>query len=91
MLCRSLLCAALAAPAQALRPSFGAPQARLRAPRARLSAQAGADAGPLATPAVARDDWDERETWALEDSVPKYSLDGGRIVLWRRMSIAVCR
>ena len=34
-------------------------------------------------------DWDERANWALEDSVPKYSLDGGRVVLWRRMSLEV--
>ena len=33
--------------------------------------------------------WDERATWALEDSVPKYSLEGGRVVLWRRMSLEV--
>lgn len=31
--------------------------------------------------------WDERAAWALEDSVPKYSL--GRAVLWRRMSLEV--
>jgi hypothetical protein len=35
--------------------------------------------------------WDERAIWALEDSVPKFSLEGGRVVLWRRMSIEVRR
>lgn len=33
--------------------------------------------------------WDERAIWALEDSVPKFSLEGGRVVLWRRMSIEI--
>ena len=35
------------------------------------------------------DGWDARSNWALEDAVPKFSLDGGKIVLWRRMSLEV--
>lgn len=34
-------------------------------------------------------DWDERETWALEDNVRKFCVDDGRFVLWRRLSIEV--
>ena len=33
--------------------------------------------------------WDERATWALEDSVSKFTLESGRIVLWRRISLEV--
>jgi hypothetical protein len=33
--------------------------------------------------------WGEREEWALQDAVPKYSLEAGTIVLWRRMSLEV--
>ena len=35
------------------------------------------------------DSWDDRRTWALEDAVPKYSLEGGRVVLWRRITLEV--
>lgn len=35
------------------------------------------------------DHFDERSLWALEDSVPRFSLDGGRLVLWRRMCLEV--
>lgn len=34
-------------------------------------------------------DWDERELWALEDNVMRFSLKKGRFVLWRRMAIEV--
>ena len=34
-------------------------------------------------------DWDERETWALEDHVRRFCVDGGRFVLWRRLSLEV--
>ena len=33
--------------------------------------------------------WDERELWALEDAVPRYSLDAGRFVLWDRLALDV--
>lgn len=33
--------------------------------------------------------WDDRELWALEDSVPRYSIDSGRFVLWDRMVLDV--
>jgi len=33
--------------------------------------------------------WSERELWALEDSVPRYALDAGRMVLWRRITLDV--
>lgn len=35
--------------------------------------------------ALQGDSWGERETWALEDNVQRYQVDGGRVVLWRRM------
>ena len=35
------------------------------------------------------DEWDKRELWALEDSVPRYSLEDGELVLWRRMTLEV--
>lgn len=35
------------------------------------------------------DEWDKRELWALEDSVPRYSLQDGELVLWRRMALDV--
>lgn len=34
-------------------------------------------------------DWDERELWALEDNVKRFSIDAGRAVLWRRMVLEV--
>ena len=52
-----------------------------------VSGAAAAAAAALA--ACEWDGWDERATWALEDSVPRYSLDGGKVVLWRRLSIEV--
>lgn len=33
--------------------------------------------------------WDDRELWALEDSVPRYSFDSGRLVLWDRIALDV--
>jgi len=36
--------------------------------------------------------WSERQSWALEDSVPRYTVDSdgtGPIVLWRRMQVDV--
>ncbi|KAL1526207.1 hypothetical protein AB1Y20_014933 [Prymnesium parvum] len=33
--------------------------------------------------------WEERELWALEDSVPRYSLEAGRYVLWDRIALDV--
>ena len=33
--------------------------------------------------------WDEREIWALEDAVPRYAVDAGRLVLWDRLALDV--
>mmetsp|Transcript_5733 Transcript_5733/g.11168 ORF Transcript_5733/g.11168 Transcript_5733/m.11168 type:complete len:309 (+) Transcript_5733:1-927(+) len=33
--------------------------------------------------------WEPREEWALEDAVPHYSLQAGRLVLWRRIALDV--
>lgn len=33
--------------------------------------------------------WDERELWALEDAVPRYAVDAGRLVLWDRLALDV--
>ena len=33
--------------------------------------------------------WDERELWALEDAVPRYALDAGRLVCWDRLALDV--
>jgi hypothetical protein len=48
--------------------------------------------GAAAAAAAAADEWDawdERTDWALEDSVPHFTLDTDRVVLWRRMSLEV--
>ena len=33
--------------------------------------------------------WDERELWALEDAVPRYAVDAGRLVCWDRLALDV--
>jgi hypothetical protein len=55
---------------------------------------ATADAEPndrLATVLAACDwdGWDERETWALEDNARKFMVDGGKRVLWRRLTLEI--
>ena len=54
-----------------------------------VDVKAAAEAAAAALAACEFAGWDDRALWALEDSVPKFSIDGGRIVLWRRMSIEV--
>jgi len=34
-------------------------------------------------------DWDDLETWALEDNVRRFAIGGGQHVLWRRISMEV--
>ena len=60
--------------------------ASLRDPRSRARVVLTA-LEPSSTPSDGM--WDERELWALEDCVPRYSLDSGRLVLWERMALDV--
>ena len=53
------------------------------------SESAAAAAAARALAACEFPGWGERETWALEDSVPKFSLEDGQVTLWRRMSLEV--
>jgi hypothetical protein len=41
-------------------------------------------------PTTSQDElWDERELWALEDAVPRYAVDAGRLVCWDRLALDV--
>ena len=48
-----------------------------------------APAGPSSSLLSSLDfaDWDEREMWALEDNVRRFSVQDGRYVLWRRLAL----
>ena len=68
----------------------GAPSKNVHQPSVRTQQKPDVSAAAAAALAACEwDEWGERETWALEDSVPRFSLEGGRIVLWRRMSLEV--
>ena len=54
-----------------------------------IDVDAAAKAAATALAACEFAGWDDRALWALEDSVPRFSLEGGRLILWRRMSIEV--
>ena len=48
------------------------------------------DSGQPDTAALdSQDQWHERETWALEDSVQLFAVNGGQRVLWRRLVLEV--
>jgi len=48
-----------------------------------------ATSGPV-PPATSQGElWDERELWALEDAVPRYAVDAGRLVCWDRLALDV--
>ena len=67
-----------------------APSENVHQPTVRTQQKPDVSAAAAAALAACEwDEWGERETWALEDSVPRFSLEGGRIVLWRRMSLEV--
>ena len=55
----------------------------------RASALMVATSGPV-PPATSQGElWDERELWALEDAVPRYAVDAGRLVCWDRLALDV--
>ena len=54
-----------------------------------VDVEAAATAAAAALAACEFAGWDERSLWALEDSVSHFSIDDGRTVLWRRMSLEV--
>ena len=73
------LCLAFAKPA---RGGFPARPAL----RPRASALMVATSAPTASQGEL---WDERELWALEDAVPRYAVDAGRLVCWDRLALDV--
>ena len=54
--------------------------------RPRASARMVATSAPTASQGEL---WDERELWALEDAVPRYAVDAGRLVCWDRLALDV--
>eukprot|EP00966_Prymnesium_polylepis_P187444 4345733-Prymnesium_polylepis.1 len=74
----SLVFATLLATARGWRAAF--PTLRAHGSRARLVLTA-LDPTPGLEPlgGASTDLWDERELWALEDSVPRYAVDDGRL------------
>ena len=57
--------------------------------RPRASALMVATREPAPPTATQGELWDERELWALEDAVPRYAVDAGRLVCWDRLALDV--
>ena len=58
--------------------------------RPRASALMVATSEPVLPPTTSQGElWDERELWALEDAVPRYAVDAGRLVCWDRLALDV--